>query len=388
VIDVAIDVGPLHGHRTGVGQAVSGTLQALAPHADVHLVPYLTSARARVAGPTRRLPVPGGVALRWWARRGSPAMDRWLGRPDVVHGTNYPVPPARCPRLVSVYDCWFLEHPEEAAPPVRLAGGALRRAVADGAHVVASSRATARRVRELLDTDRVTTVPLGPPLLAAPPLAVPGGLATLVGVPYVLALGTVERRKDMPTLIAAFARLAANHERVHLVIAGRDGDDAGATDRAMARLSPGVAARVHRTGPISEPSKAWLLHHATVLAYPSLDEGFGFPILEAQVAGVPVVASAVGSIPEVGGPAVLLGPPRDVDALAANLHWVVADPGMRERLATRGRRNVERYSWERTGAALADLYRLLADRSAAVPPDGATADGDGPEPAPTDEAPA
>jgi glycosyltransferase involved in cell wall biosynthesis len=364
MIDVAIDVGPLNGHRTGVGQAVAGTVEALAGHDDIHLLPYVTSTRARVAPPTRRLPVPAAVALRWWARSGSPPVDRWLGRPQVVHGTNYTVPPTRSPRLVSVYDCWFLEHPDEAAGDVRLAAGALRRAAADGAHVVASSRATANRVRDLLDTDRVTVVPLGPPPLAAAADEAPPGMVQLGDVPFVLAVGTLERRKNVPTLVAAFERLANAHDTVHLVIAGRPGDDAPAVQRAIAGLPGPVADRVHLLGPVPEATKSWLLHHASALAYPSLDEGFGFPILEAQLAGTPVVASAVGSIPEVGGPAVLLGPPRDVDALAANLYWVVTDEDMRDRLVARGRRNLQRYSWTRAGAALADLYRLLADGEA------------------------
>jgi glycosyltransferase involved in cell wall biosynthesis len=360
MIDVAIDVGPLNGHRTGVGQAVAGSLEALAGHDDIRLLPYVTSTRARVAPPTRRLPVPAAVALRWWARSNTPPVDRWLGRPQVVHGTNYTVPPTRSPRLVSVYDCWFLEHPDEATGDVRLAAGVLRRAAADGVHVVASSRATANRVRELLDTDRVTVVPLGPPPLATPGDEVPPGTVPPGDVPFVLALGTLERRKNVPTLVAAFERLANAHGTVHLVIAGGTGDDAAAVRRAVSRLPEPVADRVHLLGPVPEATKSWLLHHATVLAYPSLDEGFGFPILEAQLAGTPVVAAAVGSIPEVGGPAVLLGPPRDVDALAANLHWVVTDGDMRDRLVARGRRNLQRYSWTRTGAALADLYRLLA----------------------------
>ncbi len=360
---VAIDTGPLHGHRTGVGNAIAWTVDALRQHPDVELVPYVTSARARVQPPERRLPIPAAAALRLWARR-SPPVDRWLGPHDVVHGTNYVVPPTRTPRLVSVYDCWFLDHPEDAVNDVRLAGAVLRRAVADGAHVVTSSDATTRRVRELLGTDLVHTVLLGPPptiVLPSADQAAPATLPALDEHPFILALATMERRKNLPTLVDAFGRLAREHETVRLVMAGAAGNDTAAVDRAIARLPGEAAARVIRTGPVDDQAKSWLLRGARALAYPSLDEGFGFPILEAQQAGIPVVASTAGSIPQVAGAAALLSPARDAEALAANLYWIVTSDDMHAKLARRGRANIARFSWATTADRLAGIYRELGD---------------------------
>jgi glycosyltransferase involved in cell wall biosynthesis len=359
-VTVAVDVGPLHAPRTGIPIAVDGTVRSLGERADVTLLPYLTSLRARPGGGVRRLPLPAAAALRLWAR-GGPPMDASLGRPDLVHGTNYVVPPARCPRLVSVYDCWFLDHPDDAVPDVRRAAQALRRAVADGAHVVTSSDATTRRARALLDTDRVRTILLGPPPLPDVPLRPPRGrLPRLDDAPFVLALATAERRKNLPTLVAAFGRLAKEHPSVRLVVAGAPGNDDPAIGRHIERLDPGVAARVVRTGPVDDATKHWLLGHARALAYPSLDEGFGFPVLEAQAAGTPVVASTAGSIPQVAGSAALLSPPLDAEALAANLYWVVNDDEMHAKLARRGRSNLTRFSWTATAEQLAATYRELA----------------------------
>ncbi len=360
---VAIDTGPLHGPRTGIPNAIAWTIEALAVRDDVTLTRYVISARARIRPPERRLPIPAAAALRLWARR-SPPVDRWLGPHDVVHGTNYVVPPTRTPRLVSVYDCWFLEHPEDAVNDVRLASAVLRRAVADGASVVTSSDATTRRVRELLDTDRVHTVLLGPPpdtstVVDAPRISLPA----LDTDPYILALGTMERRKNLPTLVDAFGRLAREHDSTRLVIAGAPGNDGAAVDRAIGRLPAEAAARVVRTGPVDEATKSWLLTHARALAYPSLDEGFGFPILEAQQAGTPVVASTAGSIPQIAGAAALLSPARDSEALAANLYWVVTNDDMHAKLARRGRANLGRFSWASTAERLATIYRKLADGS-------------------------
>lgn len=363
VLTVAIDEGPRHGPRTGVAVAADGLIGALEEGGrPIRLTPYLTSARARVTGRTQRLPLPAALAHRLWARMAWPPMDRFLGRPDVVHGTNYVVPPARCARVVSVYDCWFLDHPDEAVPDVRRAGAVLRRSVAEGAHVIASSEATAGRVRELLDTDAVTTIHLGAP--DEPPVAdgdaVPARLAALTTAPFVLSLGTLERRKNVPVLVAAFGRLAREHQTVKLVVAGAPGDDADAVHAALAALPGDVRSRILVTGRICETEKAWLLRRATVLAYPSLDEGFGFPVLEAQRVGTPVVASAAGSIPEVAGTGALLGLPGDRDALAANLYGVLVDPTRRAALVERGRTNVERFSWARTADAHLDLYERLA----------------------------
>ncbi|HUS41371.1 MAG TPA: glycosyltransferase family 1 protein [Ilumatobacteraceae bacterium] len=360
MLRVAIDVGPTHGRRTGIGNAVAWTVDALAEREGIDLRRYVTSARARLGTSERRIPMPAAMALRLWAHRSAP-MDRWLDHPEVVHGTNYVVPPTRCARVVSVYDCWFLEHPEDAEPDVLRAAAVLRRAVADGAHVVTSSDATTRRVRTLLDTDRVRTV-----LLGAPP-AEPDEAASVepLGLPqlseFVLALGTIERRKNLPTLVDAFGRLAREHASVRLVIAGAAGNDVAAVDRAIARLSPETAERVVRTGIVDDATKRWLLTHARALVYPSLDEGFGFPILEAQQAGTPVVASTAGSIPQIAGAAALLSPARDAEALAANLYWIVTNDGMHAKLVRRGHANVARFSWASTAAQYHQMYRELAE---------------------------
>ena len=95
-ISVAIDVAPLHGPRTGIGHAVAGLVGALsASERAVSLKPYVTSTRAKREDSQRRLPLPAAAAIRLWSRT-SPPLDRFLGRPDVVHGTNYVVPPSRC----------------------------------------------------------------------------------------------------------------------------------------------------------------------------------------------------------------------------------------------------------------------------------------------------
>jgi glycosyltransferase involved in cell wall biosynthesis len=352
---VAVDAGPLHGPLSGVGMATRGLLGALRTQPSVEVVRYVLSARAELQPGVRRLPLPAGLAHRVWSAASVPRVDRWLRPAQVVHGTNYVVPPSRLPRLVSVYDCWFLRHPDSVDRVVRRAGEVLRRAVGEGAAVHASSEATAAEVRALLGTTRVHVVRLGAP--DATSSSQPRPVAAVAGRRFVLALGTTERRKNLPALVRAFGRLPAELS-TDLVIAGGDGDDLPAIADAVRDLPHPEG--VHLLGRVDDATKAWLLANAAVLAYPSLDEGFGFPLLEAMAAGAPIVASRAGSIPEVAGDAGLLVDPADIEGLSAALARVLTDDADRDRLIARGREQVAQFRWEETAKAMAALYHALA----------------------------
>ena len=359
-ITVAIDVGPLLGPLTGIGVAVQQMVATLHESPRVALAPYACSFRGAMPHGTTRLPVPAAIAQRLWGRLSGPRMDHWLRPAQVIHGTNYVVPPSRLPRVVSVYDCWFLRQPTHASGDVVRAGRVLRRAVDGGATVHASSHATADAVRELLHTDRVEVIPLAAlPLPEQPIISIPP-VAELEGVPFMVAIGTLETRKNLPRLVQAFGLIADAHSDLRLVLAGQDGDDRGATNTAIDRLPPTTRDRVMFTGRIDEAAKHWLLAHAIVLAYPSLDEGFGFPLLEAMAYDLPVVASTAGSIPEVAGDAALLVAAHDVHALADALQLALTDSATRTRLTDAGRRRIQHYSWADTASQLAGLYRRLA----------------------------
>jgi glycosyltransferase involved in cell wall biosynthesis len=364
-VRLAFDVGPLYGHRTGVGAAVAELAAALSADPDVEPHPYLLSFRTRPEPSTRRLPLPAALAHRLWAHADWPRVDRWLAPAEVVHGTNYVVPPSRLPRVVSVYDCWSLANPALASPAVRRAAAVLRRATAQGAWVHASSAATADRARDLLGTERVEVVHLGalpvPPAAALPPNAT--WARPLDGRAFVLAVGTTERRKNLPALVEAYGRAAPDLDGAALVLAGAPGDDTPAIDAALADLPPDARADVLVPGAVDAATKSWLLHHAAAVAYPSLDEGFGFPILEAQAAGRPIVATRAGSIPEVAGDGAELVPLGDPDALAGALVRVLGDDDRRRSLVDAGSANVARFSWTATAAGLVRLYRRLREES-------------------------
>jgi glycosyltransferase involved in cell wall biosynthesis len=354
---VAVDIGPLHGHRTGIGTAVHHLVDELGDESDLEIVPYLLSFRAPEVSGQVRLPLPARLATRMWARLDRPGVDRWIGAADVIHGTNYVLPPSRRPGVVSVYDCWFLQHPELAIPDVARAGRILRRAARRGAWIHTSSEASAAQARRLLDTDRVRSVHLGPPDHRPAPTTAPDAVRALEGRRLVVAIGTCETRKRHAWLAEVFATLDTD---AHLVIAGAPGDASRGLLQVLGTLGQPVTDRIHLLGPVEPDTKAWLLHNATVMAYPSMDEGFGFPLLEAQAAGLPIVASRAGSIPEVGGDGVHLVGVDDRVGFADALGTVIEDQDRRRQLVEAGRSNLTRFDWGTTARAMVDLYRTAA----------------------------
>ncbi|MGA1747377.1 MAG: glycosyltransferase family 4 protein [Ilumatobacteraceae bacterium] len=355
---IAIDIGPLHGHRTGVGTAVAHLVHHLGADTSLDLQPYLLSFKAKQVAGQIRLPLPARVATRCWARLDVPSADRWLSGAEVVHGTNYVVPPTRRPSVISVYDCWFLAHPEHANPDVTRAGMILRRAADRGAWIHTSSEATAREARRLLDTDRVRAIHLGPPDPIVEPAERPGGLTRLGDHPFVLAIGTTERRKRHPWLAEVFATIDTD---LHLVHAGATGDDSDALLHTIAGLPKSVSDRIHLLGPVDSNTRSWLLRNAAVVAYPSVDEGFGFPILEAQSVGAPMVATKAGSIPEVGGDGLVTIERDDREGFAEAITSLAADGAERTRIIEAGTANLERFSWARTTTSIVELYRTALE---------------------------
>jgi glycosyltransferase involved in cell wall biosynthesis len=362
---VAFDITALLGPRTGVGTVAGELATRLARRDRLDLVTYALSwkGRHRVAAavPAGARAARGRLAARpmlaLWERFDWPRITRWTGPVDVVHGPNYVVPPARAARLVTVHDLTSVRFPALADATQRRFPTFVARALAGGAHVHAVSRFVADEVVERMgaDPDRVHVVPNGVD-------RVTGGDPTigrhLAGADrYVLALGTVEPRKDLPTLVAAFDQVAADDPELRLVIAGPDGwgTDALAAARAGARHRE----RIVRLGWVTNAARADLLAGARVFAYPSLYEGFGLPPLEAMSAGAPVVTTRAGALPDVVGDAAVLAEPGDRDELAAALASVLADDGLRDGLVARGRQRAAAFSWDAAADGMAAVYASL-----------------------------
>ena len=206
-----------------------------------------------------------------------------------------------------------------------------------------------------IDPGRVRAVHHGIPGLVGGngdtmPFALPDGTSR-----YVLAIGTVEPRKDYPTLVEAFTTVSRAHPQVALVIVGADGWGAERLADAI-RISP-ARDRILRPGYLDDAGLEVTLRRASVLAYPSVYEGFGFPPLQAMAAGVPVVATAVGSIPEVVGDGAHLVGGGEPDELAeALIHLLDGGPDT-DALIARGHRRTADFTWSKCAEGLDSLYR-------------------------------
>jgi glycosyltransferase involved in cell wall biosynthesis len=182
--------------------------------------------------------------------------------------------------------------------------------------------------------------------------------------PYVLFLGGLEPRKNLEALVRAFGKASVD---ASLVIAGGQvrwfPEAADRIERAIEDLPVAIRARVVRTGYVRRKEKLALLSGAQVLAYPSLYEGFGLPVLEAFAASIPVLTSNVSSLPEVAGDAAMLVDPHDPAAMAAGLEQLCRDEDLRRVLAAAGTARVASFTWDRSARATVVTLRRAAQPS-------------------------
>ncbi len=362
---VAYDATPLFGPRTGVGVYTYEVLARLGGHPDLDVRAYAATWRGR--GRLGELVPPGVTAVgrpmaarplrEAWTRFAGPPIEWWTGPVDLVHGPNYVVPPTRGAALVSVHDLTPVRFPELCTKDTLAFPPLIQAAIDRGAWVHTGSAFVADEIRGhfRVDPERVVAIHDGlTPLSPADPAR---GRALAGADRYVLALGTIEPRKGYPTLVAAFDRVAEADADVHLVVAGPDGWGVEAFAAAVAAARH--RDRIVRVPWVDDPDRDALVHGATVFAYPSVYEGFGFPPLEAMSAGVPVVASTAGSLPEVLGDAARLVPPGDPDALAGALADLLADDAARAALVALGRERAGHFSWDEATDRLIDLYRRV-----------------------------
>jgi glycosyltransferase involved in cell wall biosynthesis len=303
----------------------------------------------------RHIKVPGARFLRRGISSAPvPTLEAITGKVDAFVDSEWFHPRQASGKRVSiVYDLGPLLHPEWVDEPtrrfhLRTLDSLKRRAD----RIVCISEATAGDVVRELGVDRERVSIVYPGVDDAFFDAKPAPPAILGGAPYVLAVGTLNERKNLGVLIDAFAAVAKRDREARLVIVGSPDRDA---ERIRQRIrEQGIESRTVLLGFASDAELPGIVAGASVLVFPSLFEGYGMPITEAMAAGTPVIASSDPSIDEAAGGAAMRFDPRDARALADALAKVLRSDGERRRLTAAGRAFAETRRWGASGLAFAE----------------------------------
>jgi len=341
-------------HRVpgGTARATLDTIAAVAAHGGVEQVGvsawhrHPAPAAWQPTIPVRALPLPRIALYDAWQRLRHPHVERATGPVDVVHATGHVAAASRAPLVVNIYDLSFVHDPSHFTKRgISVFTRFLDIVRSDAAMVICPSDATrADCLAAGIDAARLRVVPLGTDAVPATAHDVARVRATYhLDKPFILFVGTIEPRKNLARLIEAYNRLGDLD--VELVLVGPDG--------WSTELPPSTARRL---GFVPRGDLEALYVAATVVAYPSLREGFGLPVLDAMAQGAAVVTSATTSTAEVAGDTALLIDPLDVDALAGALRRVLDDPDLAVRLGAAARTRAATFTWARTAEMVIAAY--------------------------------
>jgi glycosyltransferase involved in cell wall biosynthesis len=359
---VLVDYRPALRERTGVGEYIHQLVRAYTTVYPGEITLFSSSWKDRPAADVcadlgvevvdRRVPV--RLLNLLWHRAEWPPVESLAGPCEVVHAAHPLLIPARyAAQVITIHDLFFLENGGARAEIRRdyplLAGPHAQRAHA----VVTSTNHGRRLIAETLQvsSDRIYVCPPG-----APQWKTLGRGPNVPSSGYLLFVGTLEPRKNIGVLLDAYASLLARRaDAPALVLAGRDTPEAAGWLSRIAAAP--LSGRVRHLGYVPEEAREDLYAGARALVLPSLDEGFGLPVLEAMSAGVAVVASNRGALPEVAGAAAILVDPEDVAALSSALERLLNEETAAWH-ATAGLERARAFTW---GASAATLHRAYAD---------------------------
>lgn len=363
---IVIDYRPALRARTGVGEHIHQVARALTHVADDEITLFSSSWKDRASNDlTRDLPrvriadrrIPVRALNFAWHRLGWPTIETICGGSfEIAHSPHPLLMPSRsAAQIVTIHDLYFLSHPDQTSEEIRRDYAALAREHARRAdRVIVVSRAVAEDVKHRLGVppERISVCLNGAPDWQTPP-------ARLHADGYLLFVGTLEPRKNIGGLLAAYRRLRANVVSApRLVIAGQAPPGSECEKWLDDIKQPPLAGHVEYRGYVPPDQREALFKGAQIFLLPSFDEGFGIPALEAMSAGVPVIVSKRGGLPEVVGEAGLLIDPDDSESLAGAMEQMLRDSELRSVCAQRGLTRARQFTWTQTAR---DVRRAYTD---------------------------
>jgi glycosyltransferase involved in cell wall biosynthesis len=378
VSTIGIDYTAAYEQGAGIGRYVRELVSRLAQQDSQ------TEYRLFVSGATQHdLPPAPGANFTWKPTRITP---RWMarlhhrlhfplpvefivGRVDLYHATDFVLPFVRpkTPTILTIHDLTFVRVPDAASPPLkRYLDAVVPKSVERATHVLAVSEATKIDLIELYGTppEKITVMYHGVDARFRP---MKTGLEAVRAKyqfserPYLFSIGTVQPRKNYGRLVEALAILRERGYDLDLVIAGGRGWLENPLYDTICNTK--LSDHVHLIGYADDEDLPVLISHASCVAYPSLYEGFGLPVLEGMACGTPVVTASTSSLPEVAGDAALMVDPYDVEAITHALQRVLDDSDLRTQMVERGHQQAARFTWEQSAQELRQIYdQIMAAR--------------------------
>lgn len=373
---ITIDYTPAYQQGAGIGRLVRELVKALA-HYDAH-TPYQLFV---LGAHNPQLPPEYGanfslastrLSVEWlarlWHRARIPLpVTVFTGTNRLYHATDFVLPPlpAHIPSLLTVHDLSFVRVPHAASPRLRAyLEAVVPRSASRATHILADSQASKDDLCELygIAPEKITVLLSGVSEFLRPvrDVQVLESLRVKYALnrPYMLSVGTVQPRKNYSRLIQALAQLRASGEDVELAIVGGRGWLQDEIERTL--IDTQMRPYVKFLGFVPDADLPALYSAAHLVAFPSLYEGFGFPVLEGMACGVPVLTSNVSSLPEVAGSAALMVNPLDLDDIVFSLRRLLNDTNLRQDLVQRGFEQVKRFTWANSAKSLHNIYQQFA----------------------------
>ncbi|MCA9934304.1 MAG: glycosyltransferase family 4 protein [Ardenticatenaceae bacterium] len=379
---IGIDVTSAVVQGGGIGRYTRELVRALAQQDSPYEYRFFSAKRPSILPVPNPLPEQDGISYhpaplneRWlyrlWYRLRLPLPVQLItGRLDLFHSPDFVLPPVSggIPTLLTVHDLSFAHYPEVFPEPlVRYLNTVVPWSVGRATHILADSQATKDDLTTLwhVPAEKITVLysgvdPRFRPVESGAVMTAVRQRYQLGDAPYMLAVGTVQPRKNYQMLIRAFAPLAGKFPH-NLIIAGGKG---WLYDEMMAEVGrQGLDGRVHFIGFVDDDDLPALYSGADLYVFPSLYEGFGLPLLEAMGCGVPVLTSNASSLPEVAGAAAVQLSPHDETAWTTAMAELLGDDTRRVQMVAAGFRQARQFSWGKSAKQLLAIYADLLGSS-------------------------